>query len=135
MRQVGAPELNPSGPHGRQVVVSALRKRKPALVVEQLSLSRLHHGQPGVRAHPEIVQGTAQFHHEITDASLPQTAPVFDNAAALDTTVDMLDTEPPLVEYLVGLLLLQGQLRTAWLLRRHKDFDRKRNGFVAWKDL
>src|SRR5215813_2066625 len=58
MRQVGAPERNPSGPHGGQVVVSALRKRKPALVVEQLSLSRLHHGQPGVRAHPEIAHST-----------------------------------------------------------------------------
>ena len=56
---------------------------------------------------PEIVKGTAQFHHEITDASLPQTDPVFDNAAALDTTVDMLDPQPPLVEYLVDPLLLQ----------------------------
>jgi hypothetical protein len=33
----------------------------------------------------------------------------------------MLDPEPPLVECLVGPLLLQGQLRTAWLLRRHED--------------
>src|SRR6266481_9552053 len=33
----------------------------------------------------------------------------------------MLDPEPPLVERLVGPLLLQGQLRTAWLLRRHQD--------------
>ena len=33
----------------------------------------------------------------------------------------MLDPEPPLVERLVGQLLLQGQLRTAWLLRRHED--------------
>src|SRR5438105_8774728 len=59
-----------------------------------LSLSRLNHGQPGVQAHPEIVQGTVRFHHEITDASLPQTDPVFDNAAALDTTVHMLDPQP-----------------------------------------
>src|SRR5215510_12059018 len=29
-----------------------------------LSLSRLNHGQPGVQAHPEIVQGTAELHHE-----------------------------------------------------------------------
>src|SRR3954451_7213078 len=27
----------------------------------QLSLSRLNHGQPGVQAHPEIVQGTADL--------------------------------------------------------------------------
>src|SRR5215510_9538842 len=99
---------------------------------EPLSLSRLNHGQPRVQAHPEIVQGTAQFHHEITDASLPQLAPVFDNAAALDTTIDMLDPQPPLVEYLVGPLLLQGQLRTAGLLRRHEDFDlREREGQEA----
>jgi hypothetical protein len=32
----------------------------------------------------------------------------------------MLDPQPPLVERLVGLLLLQTQLRTAWLLRRHE---------------
>jgi len=37
------------------------------------------------------------------------------------TTVDMLDPQPTLVERLVGPLLLQGQLRTAGLLRRHED--------------
>jgi len=35
----------------------------------------------------------------------------------------MLDPPPPLVERLVGPLLLQGQLRTAWLLRRHENLD------------
>jgi hypothetical protein len=33
----------------------------------------------------------------------------------------MLDPEPPLVERLMDQLLLQGQLRTAWFLRRHED--------------
>ena len=33
----------------------------------------------------------------------------------------MLDPEPPLVERLVRQVLLQGQLRTAWFLRRHED--------------
>src|SRR5262249_8140541 len=33
----------------------------------------------------------------------------------------MLDPEPPLVERLVGQVLLQGQLPTAGLLRRHED--------------
>src|SRR2546429_4980432 len=33
----------------------------------------------------------------------------------------MLDPQPPLVERLVHPLLLQGQLLTAWLLRRHED--------------
>jgi hypothetical protein len=55
-----------------------------------MSLSRLNHGQPGVQAHPEIVQGTTDFHHEIADALLPQADPVFDDAAALDAAVDML---------------------------------------------
>src|SRR5262244_687256 len=33
----------------------------------------------------------------------------------------MLDPQPPLMERLVGQVLLQGQLRTAGLLRRHQD--------------
>ena len=57
-----------------------------------------------------MMQGAAEFHHQVTDALLPQANPVFHDATALDTTVDMLDPEPTLVECLVGLLLLQGQL-------------------------
>jgi hypothetical protein len=56
-----------------------------------LSLSRLNHRLPRRKAHPEIVQGTAEFHHEIADAVLPQPDPVFHNTTALDATVDMLD--------------------------------------------
>ena len=67
------------------------------------------------------MQGTAEFHHQITGALLPQAHPVFHNATTLDAAVDMLDPQPPLVERLVGQVLLQGQLRTAWLLRRHED--------------
>jgi hypothetical protein len=69
-----------------------------------------------------MVQGTAEFHHQITDAFFPQTNTVFDDATALHTTVDMLNPPPPLVECLVGPLLLQEQLRTARLLRRHEAF-------------
>ena len=47
--------------------------------------------------------------------------PVLHHAAALDTPVDVRDPKPPLVERLVVPLLLPGQLRTAWLLRRHQD--------------
>src|SRR5262245_35477936 len=75
-----------------------------------------------MQAHPEIVQGTAELHHQIADALLPQADPVFHNPTALDAAVDMLDPEPLLVERLVGPLVLQGQLRTAGLLRRHEDF-------------
>src|SRR5262244_2193586 len=86
-----------------------------------LSLSRLNHRQPGVQAHPEIVQGTAELHREIAHARLPQADPVFHNPTTLDAAVDMLDPESPLVERLVGQVLLQGQLPTAGLLRRHED--------------
>ena len=71
------------------------------------------------------MQGTAEFHHEITNARLPQAHPVFDDATTLDAAVDMLDPQPPLVERLVGQILLQGQLPTAGLLRRHEDFHRR----------
>jgi hypothetical protein len=39
------------------------------------------------------MQGTADFHHDITDALLPQADPVFEDATTLDTTVDMLDPQ------------------------------------------
>jgi hypothetical protein len=38
----------------------------------QLSLSRLNHRLPRDQAHPEVVQGTAAFHHQIADAFFPQ---------------------------------------------------------------
>ena len=47
-----------------------------------LSLSRLNHWLPGSEAHPEIVQSTAEVHHQIADAFLPQADPVFDDASA-----------------------------------------------------
>jgi len=86
-----------------------------------VSLSRLNHWLPRVKTHPEIMQRTADFHDEIADALLPQTDPVFDDATTLHTAVDMLDPQPTAVQRLVGELLLQGQLRTAGLLRRHED--------------
>src|SRR5438132_3077971 len=78
------------------------------------------------------MEGTADLHHQIADARLPQADPVFHNATALDTTIDMLDPQPPLVEHLVGQVLLQGELRTAGLLRRHEDlYLREREGQKA----
>ena len=67
------------------------------------------------------MQGTAEFHHQITDALFPQTDAVLHNTAALDAAVDVLDPEPPRVERLVGQVLLPGQLRTAGLRRRPAD--------------
>src|SRR5215472_15107040 len=95
----------------------------PAVLCQEgLSLSRLNHGPPGCETHPEVMQGTADLHHEIADTRLPQADPVFHNPTPLDAAVDVLDPEPRLVERLVGQVLLQGQLRTAGLLRRHEDF-------------
>jgi len=69
------------------------------------------------------VQGTAEFHHQITDTLLPQAHPVFHNTAALDTAVHVLDTQPTLVQGLIGQLLFQREFLAAWLLGRHEDLD------------
>ena len=73
---------------------------------KQLSLSRLNHWLPRGQAHPEVVQGTAECHHPIADALLPQAEPIFHAAPALHTAVHILDPQPTLVQRLVrhGLL-------------------------------
>jgi hypothetical protein len=68
------------------------------------------------------MERTAEFHHAIADAFLPQADPVFDDATALDTTMDMLDPQPTVGARLIRRLLLQRQLLAAWFLRWHKDF-------------
>jgi len=87
----------------------------------QLSLSRLNHWLPWAQAHPEVMQGTTEFHHEIADAVLPQPDPVFHHAAALDTALDMLDPQPTVMQSLVGALLFQGEVLTARFLHGHED--------------
>ena len=67
------------------------------------------------------MQGTAEFHHQIANARLPQTDPVFHHATALDATVDMFDAQPTVVQGLVGQLLFQGEFLAAGFLRRHQD--------------
>jgi hypothetical protein len=98
-----SPTLLPLAPRGRQ---GYPQMEIPIL----LSLSRLNHRLPGREAHPEVVQGTTDFHHEITDPLLLQADAVFDDATALDTTVDMLDPQPTLVQRLVRHVLLQREL-------------------------
>jgi hypothetical protein len=88
-----------------------------------LSLSRLNHWLPWAQAHSEVVQGTAQFHHQIADPVFPQTDAVFHNTTALDATVDMLDAEPAMVQGLVGEFFLQRQLLAPRFLGRHEDLD------------
>src|SRR6266487_3074651 len=48
-----------------------------------VSLSRLNHWLPRAQTHPEIMQGTAEFHHQVTDVLLPQANAVFDDPTAL----------------------------------------------------
>src|SRR5262249_30408317 len=67
------------------------------------------------------MQGTAEFHHQITDTRLPQAYPVLHDATALDTAVDMLDAQPTLVERLIRPLVLPRQLLAAGFLGRHED--------------
>ncbi len=86
-----------------------------------VSLSRLNHRLPRGQAHPEVMQGTAEFHHEIADTGLPQADPVFDDTTALDAAVDMLDPQPTVVQGLVGQLLLPWQFLATWFLGRHED--------------
>src|SRR5215813_1064781 len=88
-------------------------------------LSRLNHRLPRGQAHPDIMQGTASFQHQIADARLPQAAPVLHDPAARDTALDMLDAQPPLVACLVRLFLLPRELRAAWLRGRHEGLRRK----------
>jgi hypothetical protein len=63
-----------------------------------LSLSRLDHRLPWPQAHPEIMQCAADFHHQISDALLPQPNPIFDDATALDTTIDMLNPKTAVMQ-------------------------------------
>src|SRR5712691_6950239 len=93
----------------------------PSFATHLLSLSRLNHWLPGCETHPEVMQGTTDFHHEIADAVLPQPDAVFHDAAAFDAAVDMLDPQPTVVQGLVGELLLQRQLLAAGFLGRHED--------------
>jgi hypothetical protein len=109
-----------------------VEEREVSRTQELLSLSRLNHRLPWCQAYPEVVQGTAEFHHQITDTLLPQTAPVFHDATTLDTAVDMLDPEPTLVEPLVGPFLLPCQLLATGFLGRHENCHfRKREGQEA----
>ena len=116
--QHGTLRLRPDGPETWQVV-QVRRDAEPLRLgdtlplpyaqglAEDLSLSRLNHWLPRGQAYPEVMQGTADFHHQIADALLPQADSVFDDATALHTAVDVLDPQPTRVQGLIGQLLLQ----------------------------
>jgi hypothetical protein len=56
-----------------------------------MGLSRLTHWLPQGQTDPEVVQGAAQFHHQIEDPLLPQTEPIFDDATALVVYLQLAD--------------------------------------------
>jgi hypothetical protein len=66
-------------------------------------------------------QGGLSLYHEIADTLFPQADPVFDDAAALDPAMDMLDAQPAVREGLIRHVLLPRQLLAAWFLGRHED--------------
>jgi len=72
-------------------------ERRNAELASHLSLSRLNHWLPRDQAHSEVMQGTADFHHDITNALLPQADPVFDDAttAALVAGLRILPARTP----------------------------------------
>src|ERR1700730_11707394 len=97
-----------------------------------MSLSRLDHWPPGTQTHPEIMQSTADFHHQIANALLPQPNPIFDDATALDTTIDMLNSKTAVMQRLVYSLLIRRQQLTSWFLQRHEDLhSRQRERYKA----
>jgi hypothetical protein len=69
------------------------------------------------------MQRTADFHHQIADARLPQAARVVDDAAALDTTVDMFDADAPACDPSIRGFLGPREGAASWLLGRHDDLD------------
>src|SRR5215831_15780864 len=90
-------------------------------------ISCFNHGLPRSQAHPEMMQGTADVHHQSAETLLPQADPVFDHAIALHAAVDMLDPERAVVQGLIGHVLRQRQLLAVWLLGWHADL------YLLWK--
>lgn len=58
------------------------------------------------------MEGTAEFHHQIPNPGLEHAAGLLEDAAALDTTIDMLDGDATTRQILIRHLLLVGQLPT-----------------------
>ena len=69
------------------------------------------------------MQRTADFHDQIADARLPQTAGVVDDAAALDTAVDVLDAHAATRDAPIGSFLGAREGAASRLPGRHDDLD------------
>jgi hypothetical protein len=69
------------------------------------------------------MQRTANFHHQIADARLPEAADVVNAATALDAAVDVLDAHAPAGDATIGGFLGARQGPAAGLPGRHDDLD------------
>jgi len=69
------------------------------------------------------MQRTANFHDQIADACLPQAAGIMDDAAALDTAVDVLDAHAATRDAPIRGFLRARESAPPRLLRRHDDLD------------
>jgi hypothetical protein len=69
------------------------------------------------------MQCTANFHDQIADACLPQAAGIVDDAAALDTAVDVLDAPAATRDAPIRSCLRACELPSSRLAGRHDDVD------------
>jgi hypothetical protein len=69
------------------------------------------------------MQSTADFHTQVTDTRLPETAGVVDDATALDAAVDVLDAHAPTGDASIRSFLRPRESPAPRLLRRHDDFN------------
>jgi hypothetical protein len=69
------------------------------------------------------MQRAADFHHQISDARLPQAVRVVDDAAALDAAVDVLNADAAACNPSIGGFLRPREGSAPWLLGRHDDLD------------
>jgi hypothetical protein len=69
-----------------------------------------------------MMAGTAEVPHPSAAAHLPEAAALFDAATALDTTLDMIDPQPTLVELLVRHVLLPRTLLPQIEIQIPSDF-------------
>jgi hypothetical protein len=69
------------------------------------------------------MQRTADFHNEVANACLPQTAGIVDDATALDTAVDVLDAYTATRDTPIGSFLGTREGKASRLPGRHDDLD------------
>jgi len=68
------------------------------------------------------MQCTADFHNRISGPRLPKAADVVDDAAALDTTIDVLDAHAPTSDAPIRRFLGPRELSSSRLPGWHDDF-------------